>query len=396
MNLTVAVVGGGLGGLTCAAALQASGVEVTVYEKARHLTEIGAGLVIGRNGLRALASVGLDKKVLSIASPIQESSLWTWQGEKLAAPAGWPVVTHPDGAPTSWTVHRGELQAVLKNSLPPAMVQLGHNLVALTETDNDVQLEFANGSTARADVVIGADGIHSVVRNTVAQPSKPVSEGVMAYRALVPAERLRHVDVLAMQMWLGPGKSFLVYPASSGRLLNVVGFVPNSMEAEESWTAPGEVSELAAEYAGWDAPVQEIIAAIDSTFRWGIYDRTPLDRWSTSRIALLGDAAHATTPHLGQGHNMAIEDGVVLAAVLSHSGPADTATRLHRYEDLRRGRTRRIWEISRRAGAIYRSQALTPQQQADAIAELISGDWIPVYDAAAVGARALAVPGPAH
>ncbi|MDT0323877.1 FAD-dependent monooxygenase, partial [Streptomyces millisiae] len=147
------------------------------------------------------------------------------------------------------------------------------------------------------------------------------------------------VDMNASSMWLGPRQSFLAYPVSGGELINIVAFVPTNLTVTESWTAPGDVAELAAAYRGWDPTVSSIIDAMDSTFRWGIYDREPLDRWSTERITLLGDSAHAVTPHLGQGANQAIEDAMTLAVVLRDARPGEIGTQLRHYENLRIDRT---------------------------------------------------------
>ncbi|MGH3952487.1 MAG: FAD-dependent monooxygenase [Mycobacterium sp.] len=388
--MRVAIIGAGIGGLTAAAALRTNDIEVVVYEKAHELREVGAGVVVASNGLRALDAVGLGDRVRAVGTPIKRTLWHTWQGTGVPVPPAWPSVS-PDRPVTSLPVHRGELQQALLSALPEGTVRLGRPCHDVVETANEVRILFADGSEERADIAVGADGIHSVVQRVVTDPAELSSDGIMAYRGLIPAELLGDaVDLDSMQMWLGPGRSFLIYPVSQRRLLNVVAFTPSNLDAEESWTAPGDVAELAVEFAGWDRPVQRVVAAMTETFRWGLYDRKPLNRWTTDRIALLGDAAHPMTPHLGQGANMSIEDAVVLATVLAGASAADVPRRLALYESLRRDRTTRVQRNARQSGHVYRSVDLTAQQQAAQLIEILTGNWIPDYDAATAAGTALA------
>ncbi|SHT48201.1 FAD-dependent monooxygenase [Mycobacteroides abscessus] len=388
--MRVAIIGAGIGGLTAAAALRANDIDVIVYEKAHELREVGAGVVIANNGLRALDEVGLGDRVRSVGTQIRRTLWHTWQGESVPVPPAWPAVS-PDRPVTSLPVHRGELQHALLGALPAGTVQLGRPCQDIVETADEVRIIFADGSEERADVAVGADGIHSAVQRVVADPVELSSDGIMAYRGLIPVERLDGViDLNSMQMWLGPGRSFLIYPVSRGRLLNVVAFTPSNLDAEESWTAPGDVAELSAQFAGWDEPVQRVAGAMTETFRWGLYDRKPLNRWTTDRIALLGDAAHPMTPHLGQGANMSIEDAVVLATVLAGASATEVPRRLSLYESLRRDRTSRVQRNARQSGRVYRSVDLTAQQQAAQLTEILADNWIPDYDAAATAGTALA------
>jgi 2-polyprenyl-6-methoxyphenol hydroxylase-like FAD-dependent oxidoreductase len=174
---------------------------------------------------------------------------------------------------------------------------------------------------------------------------------------LIRSERLSWAkDLRGLNMWMGSGRSFICFPISQGRVINMVAFVPTDVDSEESWSAPGDLGALAAEYDGWDAPVVETIAALDETFRWGIYDRAPLPYWSTARVTLLGDAAHPMVPHFGQGAGQAIEDGFALAILLEDARPADVPARLKAYETLRLGHTSRVQTASRDAGRFYRSE----------------------------------------
>ncbi|WP_263996860.1 FAD-dependent monooxygenase [Mycobacterium yunnanensis] len=259
------------------------------------------------------------------------------------------------------------------------------------ERRDAIEVSFADGTGAEADLVVAADGIHSRLQAMVGKAAQPVSEGVMAYRGLIPAERLNGIaDMDASSMWLGPNRSFLAYPVSAGALLNVVAFTPTNLDVVESWTAPGDVRDVAAEYAGWEPTVAGIVDAMDQTFRWGIYDREPLPRWTAGRVALLGDSAHAVTPHLGQGANQAIEDAITLAVLLRDCGPADLESRLKCYEDLRLDRTRQVRAGAREAGRTYRSADMTPRAQAERIASIFDGIAVDAYDAENVAEEALA------
>lgn len=385
-GLTVAIAGAGIGGLTAALALQQHGADVAVYEKAHELKELGAGVVIGANAERVYDRLGLTDALSTIAGKISGWSMQTWRDEPLR---GWRAPYPPEH---TYPLHRAQFQRLLFDALPAGRVHLGRGVVGATENADGVRIEFADGSRTRADLLIGADGIHSVVQRLVGPPAEPVSEGIMAYRGLIPAERLQGIyDMRRMSMWVGPGRSFLAFPVSDGALLNVVAFVPTDLDVEESWSAPGDVAAFAAAYAGWAPTVQRVISAMDHTFRWGIYDREPLTSWSTERITLLGDSAHAVTPHLGQGANQAVEDAITLAVLLEGAGPEDIGDRLARYDALRIDRNRQVRTGARKAGLLYRSTDLAPEPQAARVVEIFDSLQLDTYDAERVARNALPV-----
>ena len=386
-ELKVVVVGAGIGGLTAAIALRHVGIAATVYERASELNGLGAGVAIAPNGTRVLSELGLAEQLSAVAGTVSRYAYRGRDGD-LIDDGGARLVPHDTNR--TWSLHRGEFQTVLSEALPAEAVQFGRRCTGAVDTADGVRVTFADGTTADADLCIGADGIHSVLQGVVGQPTSPVSEGIMAYRGVIPRERVDHVaDMCAVEMWLGPGQSFLTYPVSAGKLLNVVAFVQSDLDATESWTAKGEVAELAAAYEGWDARIAGIVAGIDSTFRWGIYDREPLERWSTEHVTLLGDSAHAVVPHIGQGANQAIEDAMTLAVLLEDAEGKNIPQRLALYEQLRRDRTRQVRACAREAGLTYRSRELTPRQQVDRLSAIFASLDLNTHDAGVIAREAL-------
>jgi salicylate hydroxylase len=386
----IAIVGGGIGGLTAALALRARGLGVRVFEQAEVLREIGAGVSIHPNAARLLKRLGLEDQLRKIGSPINGIVLRTSQGDQIATPAG-PATPAFSAGDQGYNVHRADFLNLLFDALPRGTVALGHRCIQLKEENDRVRLYFANGEAAQADIVIGADGIRSVVQREIGLQSRPTSEGIMAYRGLIPTERLPWGnDLKDPALWLGSGRSFLLYPVARGRLINMVAFVPTDTESEESWSAPGDLNALATEYAGWDQPVQDTINSLEETFRWGIYDRAPLPYWSTERITLMGDAAHPMVPHVGQGAGQSIEDGFTLAALLEGCAAKDVADRLELYEELRLERTSKVQALARAAGKLYRSEHENPSEKAARLREwMAQGKWVFAHDAEKAAADAL-------
>ena len=244
-----------------------------------------------------------------------------------------------------YTAHRADLLDTLLSAVPEPGPRLGARCVRVRRHGGEVELSFADGSVATADVVIGADGTHSVVREAVLDgeaPGPPRFSGVCAYRCLVPADRAPEFALRPVQtLWLGPGHHFVHYPISAGRYVNLVAFAPAHDWRVESWTAEGRIEDLRAEFADWDPQLTSLVAAADRTGRWALLDRDPLPRWTDGPIAVTGDAAHPMFPFLGQGAAQAIEDAAVLARCLG-GDPGDPAAALRRYEALRKPRTTRV------------------------------------------------------
>ncbi|HET9208147.1 MAG TPA: FAD-dependent monooxygenase [Burkholderiaceae bacterium] len=390
MSLRVAVVGAGLGGLAAALFMRRAGLDVTVYEQALELREVGAGIVVSPNMVRVLDKLGLAQHLPAFA--VRLEAAWEfrrWQnGEVLFMQPMGEQCRQLYGT-DCYVAHRADLLALLRNAWPADRLQLDRRCAALHPHADTVELTLQSRdgptTTASADVVIGADGIHSTVQPAVVPALEARFSGLCAFRCLVPAE---HAPAMALRpvqtLWLGPGRHFVHYPISAGRLVNVVAIVPAGAWRLESWNADGEIADLSAEFHGWDERVQQLIVSASSTKRWALYDRNPLDRWVNDRIALLGDAAHAMLPFFAQGAAQALEDAFVLAGCLQGVDRGAVPRALQRYEAIRRPRANQVQQMSRGREVRNHLPDGPAQQQRDA--ELANGDplrqsaWLYAHD----------------
>jgi salicylate hydroxylase len=250
-------------------------------------------------------------------------------------------------------MHRADLVDVLRRVVPGHRVHPGHRAVSFAQDTEKARVTFENGAVAEADLVIGADGIHSAMQRFVTEQATPVFSGQISYRGVLDTARVPWWPERIFQVWMGEGKHVIVFPVRAGRMLNFVCFVPAEEAMRESWSAPGDPDALRAAFAGFAAPVTDLLQQVDATFWWGLYDREPLAEWTRGRLALLGDAAHPMLPHLGQGANQSIEDAFALAAVLRDASSADVPAALRRYAQVRRRRTDVVQANSRRNGERY-------------------------------------------
>jgi salicylate hydroxylase len=348
----VAIVGGGIGGLFAANALAAASIPVSVYEQAPAIGEIGAGVFLTPNSVRHLQRIGLRAAVEKWGARVgHESRYFRHDGAPIA-----PVqVTDSSGWNATFGMHRADLVEMLANALPAGSVHAGHRCTGFEQDDNIARLSFANGASVEADIVIAADGIHSELRPYVHAASEPVFSGSVAYRGLIRHQRVPDWPTDRWQMWLGKGRHFLAFPVRAGRLINYVGFVPTDQQMKESWSAPGDPEVLRQAFAGWDPRIHQLLGEVEATFRWALYDREPLPSWTKHRLSLLGDAAHPMLPHLGQGANQSIEDGMALATIMVRANRSTAPRALLAYERLRRERVAEVQRGARENGLRYDS-----------------------------------------
>jgi salicylate hydroxylase len=350
--LTIIIVGGGIGGLFAANALRAQGLDVAVYEQAPAIGEVGAGVFLTPNSMRQLERAGLRPAIERRGARVGRDSRYLRDDGTEIAPV---QVTDSAGWNATFGMHRADLVEILAAALPAGVVHTGHRATGFAQEGDIAQVRFANGAVATGDIVVAADGIHSELRPCVFPPSRPVFSGSVAYRGLVAHAAIAPWPTAAWQMWLGKAKHFLAFPVRAGELVNYVGFVPADAEMKESWSAPGDPAVLRREFIGWDPRIERLLGEVQTTFRWALYDREPLPTWTRGRLTLLGDAAHPMLPHLGQGANQAIEDGMALATILVRADRISAPAALLAYERLRRERVAAVQRGARENGVRYDS-----------------------------------------
>jgi salicylate hydroxylase len=372
--LTVAVVGGGIGGLTAALALLRAGLDVHVYEQAQELREVGAGIQIGPNASRILHGLGLADRLdaAAVRPAVWRQRRWD-DGRTLLQAALGDAVVEAFGFPY-YQIHRSDLLAALLGALPQERIHAGRRLVSITAEEDRVVAGFEDGGRVAADALVGADGIHSTVRSWLFGPEQPRFTGCVAYRGLIPAERVAELELpLEAQSWIGPGRHFVHYYVRNRRLLNFVAALGDATWTRESWTDRGDVAELRAAFEGWHPDVRAILERVGETFVWALFDRPPLERWSAGRVTLLGDACHPMLPFMAQGAAQAIEDAATLAACLA--GAADVPAALRRYESLRLPRTTKIQALSAQNQERFHLPDGPAQQARDAELAERPEDW---------------------
>jgi salicylate hydroxylase len=333
-RLRICIIGGGIGGLAAALAFERRGAEVVVCEQSSALGEIGAGLTLSPNALMALRTLGVEEAAAATASEPQLLIFRSWKSGRVISRTRWGAFRAQFGAP-NLTLHRADLLAVLHGALKAADIRLGARCVAVESRGAIAAARLADGSEIKADLVVGADGIHSVVRASLFGADAPRFTGCICWRGMAPAAAVpRDISVADAGLWMGPHGHVVHYPVRRGELVNIVAHCDSDAWTEESWTRRCDLAEVMTAYAGWHGDLLRLFPASERWYKWALYDRDPLERWSKGRATLLGDSAHAMLPYLGQGAAMAIEDACILAAATArHADDLDAA--LLAYERLR-------------------------------------------------------------
>ena len=370
----ILIAGAGIGGLTAALALIRSGMRVHVIEQARELAEIGAGVQISANGAHALFSLGLEPALKQVwCEPAgKEIRLWstgeTWKLFDLGA-----VSRERYGAPY-FMIHRADLHRILLDAVTtaaPDAITLGARVSGFEQDDSGVTVFCENGARIQGEALIGADGVHSRIRDALLGEMPARFTGLMMWRGLVPMQRLpQRMQRLVGTNWVGPGGHVVHYPIRGGALMNVGGAIERNDWRVESWTEPGTTEEALNDFPGWNDDVHTLIRNIEIPFKWALLGREPLARWTTGRVTLLGDAAHPTLPMMAQGANMALEDGVVLGRCFDAYD--DVPTALQSYEAARRERTARLVRAANDNTSRFHNPALG---NAEGAARYVDTEW---------------------
>ena len=374
-DVSIAIVGAGIGGLTAALSLHRAGFDVQVYEQASTVSEVGAGIQVSPNASRVLHGLGLadDLAEMGVRPLAWHQRRWQDGRTLVRAPLG-DAVVEAFGFP-QYQMHRADLLATLLRALPAERVHVGHRLVGLDDHGDRVEARFESADPVTADVLVGADGIHSVVREILFGPQDAHFTGCAAYRGLIPSERLADLELeVTSQVWMGPGRHFVHYYVQAERLVNFVAVVEQDSWTRESWTDQGDLAAALAEYDGWHPQVRTILGSVDGTFVWALFDRAPLERWSVGRVTLLGDACHPMLPFMAQGAAQAVEDGATLTACLLRERD-DIPEALRLYERLRLPRASKIQGLSAANKIRFHLPDGPEQQERDEQMASGSTDW---------------------
>lgn len=371
------IVGGGIGGLTAALCLHRQNFAVCVVEQAAQFEDIGAGIQLSANAMHVLRHLGLEDAIAAASFEPQNAVIKDYRGKTLLKNPLNQAHQARYGAPY-FHIHRADLVGVLAHAVNAAGIacHMGACVTGYQQTKNKAVLladDKANNEF-EADIIIGADGIHSPIRAAMQGETEARFTGQVAWRGLVSADKLP-IDIVPPDatIWAGPGRHFVSYYVRGGAWVNFIAVEERDAWAAEDWQQTGDMADLRTAFDGWDAPVQAIIDGCESCHLWGLFDRTPLAQWQDGRVALLGDACHPMLPFMAQGGAMAIEDGFVLAQKLAaHDNISDG---LQSYVAARRPRTTMLQNISRRNAALF--HAASPLARAKRNIMLRVGNLIP-------------------
>jgi salicylate hydroxylase len=351
----ILIAGGGIGGITTALALKSRGIDAQLFEQAAAFRQVGAGIQLSCNATRILRALGVGEGLARVAVCPETRDYRAWDtGERLFLTPLGQRAELSFGAPY-YHVHRAELLGVLLEALGKEGFCLSAEVVAFDQDEDSVAITIASGATFEGDVLVGADGIHSVVRAGLFGREHARYTGNVAWRGLVPAEAIAHLELEKVTgVWMGPNRSIVQYYVSEGRTFNWIGISRSQQPARESWLAEGSIEDALAEYAGWHRTIREVIQSTPRVLRQALYDREPLSNWQIGRVVLLGDAAHPMLPFYAQGAAQSIEDAYVLAGCIS-TWPEAPNQALAEYVRLRQPRTAWMQDLSRREEELYQT-----------------------------------------
>lgn len=400
-KMRIGIVGGGIGGVALAGALLQRGFEVRIFERAPAFGEIGAGIQMTPNAVKVIKALGLLDKMLAAGFLPRALVGRNWRSARENFRT--PLI---DTCPVLYDapfihIHRADLHAILATMVPDGVATFGVSCTGIRQEKDKAVALFSDGTEFEADLIVGADGVRSVVRSALFGAEDPRFTGHMCYRAVVPVEGV--VDYVSpdTSFWLGPHGHVVTYYVRGGKAVNIVAVTETASWVEESWNAPSTKEEMLGAFRGWHRNVETLFQRVDQVFKWGLFDRDPMKTWSEGRVTLLGDAAHPMLPFLSQGAAMAIEDAYVLAAALDAHGQ-DVASALRDYEAERLPRTSRVQLEARERGRTYHLPSPLAQAKRDFMywlrglfnpqASGIRANWVYEYDARAFRPSAPAKP----
>jgi salicylate hydroxylase len=387
----VGIIGGGIGGVALSGALRKFGIESHIFERAYTFGEIGAGIQMTPNGVKVLRALGLWSALndVSFRPLCIVGRDWKTGHENFRTPL-------KDECPRLYGaeffhVHRVDLHRILTSLVPPDAVTFSTVCRSVRQTDRSAIATFADGSEFEADILVGADGLHSIVRNALFGKESPRFTGMMCWRSVVPVPNGRLLDFVSpdSSFWLGPHGHVVTYYVSGGHAVNLVAIRETDAWVEESWNVPSTRDEMIAGFPDWHPNLQKLFNRSETVLKWGLWDRDPMPTWTAGRVTLLGDAAHPMLPFLSQGAAMAIEDAYVLARTIA--GEDDPMTALKVYEKHRIPRTSRVQLESRKRGQTYHRHAPIQKMMRNVVYRVrqmidphkggIQANWVYEYDA---------------